>query len=186
MASPAAMRSAASGFTLIELMTTLTLVAIILAIGIPSMNGFIQSNRISSEMTAFAGDLQFARAEAIKQGIPVVLCASSNGTSCSGANAWQAGWIVYADVDSSGGQGSGESAIRARPAWRSSDTFTATPSMTSITFTRDGFATVPVGSGSAVQLSLRTAPINANATRCIQLNRLGHQAVLTGGTGGCS
>lgn len=166
-------------------MLVLGIVGVLVMVGMPSMANLLQSNRVSAELNTFVGDLQFARSEAIKQGVPVVLCASADSKSCSGKNTWQTGWIVYADKDGSGTQASDEPAIRARPAWTSADTFSASPSMSSLTFSRDGFATVPVGTGTAVTLALRTEPVNAKATRCVQLNRLGHQTALKNGAAGC-
>ena len=167
-------------------MVVVALVAILAAVAAPSFVGLIQSNRVTSEVNSFAGDLQLARSEAIKQGLPVSVCASSNGTSCLGANTWQSGWIVFSDPNGDGVLGGGETVLRKRPAWHGGDTFAATPSITAITFSRDGFANLPVGTGTAILLTLQTAPVNASATRCVSLNRVGHHTVLRGGTGGCS
>ena len=83
-------------------MVVVALVAILTALATPSFVGLIQRNRVSAEINSFAGDLQFARSEAIKQGLPVSICASSNGVSCLGANTWHSGWIVFADLNGSG------------------------------------------------------------------------------------
>lgn len=176
-----------TGFTLIELMVVVALVAILVAIATPSFVSLIQSNRVSAEVNSFAGDLQFARSEAIKQGIPVSVCASSDGKNCLGSNTWQSGWIVFSDLDGSGTVTAGDTVLRVRPAWSGGDTFVAAPSIVAVTYSRDGFANLPVASpGASILLALRTAPVNAAATRCVSVNRVGHQTVLQGGKGGCA
>ena len=175
------------GFTLIEMMVVVALVAILVAIATPSFVGLMQSNRVSAEVNSFVGDLQFARSEAIKQGAPVSVCASSDGLNCLGANTWQSGWIVFLDLDGSGTVTTGDQVLRKRPAWVGGDTFAAAPSITAVTFSRDGFANLPVAAtGASILLALRTEPVNANATRCVSINRVGHQTVVAGGTGACA
>src|SRR5271154_4492007 len=88
----------ASGFTLLELMTTLTVAGILLAIGVPSFRYVTWSNRASSEINGLLGDLQLARGEAIREGQTVTVCASTDGASCSNSNSWQTGWIVFSDA----------------------------------------------------------------------------------------
>jgi type IV fimbrial biogenesis protein FimT len=176
-----------TGFTLIELMVVVALVAILTMLATPSFVSMIQSNRVSAEVNAFTGDLEFARSEAIKQGVPVSVCASSNGSSCLGANTWQSGWIVFSDLDGSGTVTAGDTLLRKRPAWSGGDTFSAAPSINAVTFSRDGFANLPVASPVAsILLALRTEPVNAAATRCVSINRVGHQTVLQGGKGACA
>ncbi|MGJ7493747.1 GspH/FimT family pseudopilin [Variovorax sp. RT4R15] len=176
-----------TGFTLIELMVVVAIVAILTMIASPSFVGLIQTNRVSAELNSFVGDLQFARSEAIKQGVPVSVCASSNGTSCLASNTWQSGWMVFTDLNASGTVTAGDTVLRKRPSWTGGDTFSAAPSITAVTYSRDGFANLPVAStGASILLALRTAPVNAPATRCVSINRVGHQAVMQGGTGGCA
>src|SRR3974390_1606006 len=88
----------AAGFTLLELMTTLTIAAILLSIGVPSFRYVTTANRASSEINALLGDLQLARAEALREGVYVTVCASTDGATCAGATAWNTGWIVFTDA----------------------------------------------------------------------------------------
>jgi type IV fimbrial biogenesis protein FimT len=84
----------ARGFTLIELMVAITILAILLAWAVPSFN----NAALSSKLTGFANDLvsstQIARSEAIKRNAPITLCASSNGTACATSGGWEVGWIL--------------------------------------------------------------------------------------------
>lgn len=90
----------ARGFTLIEMMVVLALVAIILGLGIPSFRNLMEKIAVESEATMIAEGLRTARLTAIEEKENIVVCASANGTSCN--NAWDNGFIVYRDSDDSG------------------------------------------------------------------------------------
>jgi len=79
-------------FTLIELLVTISIVAILAALAIPTFDSIALSSKLNSISSNFMASAQLARSEAIKQNKPVTLCASSNGTSCTGA--WKDGWVV--------------------------------------------------------------------------------------------
>ena len=84
------------GFTLLELVIGLFIVAIVASLAVPSMSNMITRNRLSAEYNRFIGDLALARSEAVTRGVPVSLCPSTNQSSCSGNN-WDQGWIVFVD-----------------------------------------------------------------------------------------
>ena len=90
---------ASAGFTLIELMVTLAVAAILLTVGVPNFREFIERNRISSTTNMLVGALQLARSEAIKRGNnPVILCKSNSaGTACNTSGDWKDGWLLYTD-----------------------------------------------------------------------------------------
>ncbi|WP_323813030.1 GspH/FimT family pseudopilin [Cellvibrio sp. NN19] len=85
------------GFTLIELMVTLAVAAIVLGIAIPSFNQTMRNNSSSALGTELAGALNFARAEAVKRAKRVSICASSDGATCLAADNWAKGWLVFVD-----------------------------------------------------------------------------------------
>ena len=68
-----------SGFTLIELMVTIAVLAIVLTIAVPSFQGVIRSNQLTTEANTLASALQLARSEAVKRGVDVSL--SANGST---------------------------------------------------------------------------------------------------------
>ena len=82
------------GFTLVELLVTITVAAILATIAIPSFQDATLNGKLSSLANNFVASAQLARGEAIKRNTTVTLCASSNGTSCTGA--WKDGWVVLA------------------------------------------------------------------------------------------
>lgn len=91
------------GFTLIELMVTLSVAAILLTVGVPGMRDLIANNRLTAATNTFVSSLNIARSEAIKQGRNATVCISdaSPQNQCTGAN-WDKGWIVWVDVDQDG------------------------------------------------------------------------------------
>ncbi len=121
----------AAGFTLVELLVTIALIAILLAIGVPSYQSVTTANRMSGEINGLVGNLQYARAEAVKQGQNVTVCASSNGTSCSGSGTWSNGWIV---VDSN------NNVLKVQQAFGGTDTLASSGNtLSSIAYNRYGF-----------------------------------------------
>lgn len=175
------------GLTMIEVLVTVTLIAILASIATPSFTSIIRNGRILGEANSFVGDLQLARAEAIKRGLPVILCPSSDGQTClTGANAnnWQVGWIMIADNDSSLSQTAGDTVIHVRNGWGGTDTFQAIPGATQVTYNREGFA-VNLPAGGLVTFAARSTPVVASATRCVALNMVGRQTMQQSGTGAC-
>lgn len=84
----------AGGFTLIEMMTAIFILAILVGLAVPSFN----NASLSGKLTGFANDLvasaQLARSEAIKRNVAVTMCASDDGATCDDPDGWEAGWII--------------------------------------------------------------------------------------------
>lgn len=94
-----------TGFTLIELIITVAIAAIVLTIGIPSFNATIRQNRLITTTNDFAAALSLARSEAIKRGTRVTLCKSTDGTTCVTTGGYDQGWIVFVDNLAAGSGG---------------------------------------------------------------------------------
>ena len=93
------------GFTLIELLVTMTVLVIVITIGVPSFQNLIKNNRLRTTTNTLVLDINYARSEAVKRGMKVVLCRSSNpqavNPSCSGnTREWSSGWLLFASQDS--------------------------------------------------------------------------------------
>jgi type IV fimbrial biogenesis protein FimT len=90
------------GFTLVELIITLAVAAIVMTIGVPTFREVIRNNRIVTQTNELVTALNLARTEAIKRGIQVTMCktnytGATPPTDCSTSAAWNDGWIIYAD-----------------------------------------------------------------------------------------
>lgn len=99
-----------NGFTLIELIITLTIAGVMLALAGPAMRTFILSQRLTTQANDFIADINFARSEAIKRSGNIGVCASSSGSDCSGT--WGNGWVVFRDADNSRTWTSGDALLR--------------------------------------------------------------------------
>jgi len=95
------------GFTLIELMVAIAVLAVLLTIAVPSFTGMIRSNQVANQTNVLIGSLNAARSEASKRGMPTTVCAAAKDLkSCSGkAEDWQTnGWLVITDAGGDAGQ----------------------------------------------------------------------------------
>jgi type IV fimbrial biogenesis protein FimT len=165
-------RQASRGVTLVEMLIVMGIVGILMAVGIPSYKYMTNANRISAEINGLLGDLQFARSEAIKEGRTVSVCVSSDGVSCLSTNyAWKNGWIVFSDINGDGNidTTNGDLLLRAQATFRGTDTFNANNSIGTITFNREGFASVTNGT----LITLHAAPASQGSTRCLSVTLVG-------------
>jgi type IV fimbrial biogenesis protein FimT len=180
---------ASAGFTMTELVITMSIVAILMAIGVPSFKFVTTSNRLSTEVNGLLGDLQYARSEAIKNGLPVTVCSSSTGAGCDGANNgndWQGGWIVFLNPASAPNPPNLGSVIRVQTAFSSTDTFEPPVNInfSAITFNREGYATTQ--NTQTVTLLLHDSTSNAAWTRCLAITTVGMLTTQRAGAGNCT
>jgi type IV fimbrial biogenesis protein FimT len=83
------------GFSLIEMMVALTVMAVLATIAIPDMRNLIRRNRVTAASNTLLADITYARTEAVSRGIDVSVCPSADGATCSAGKAYDIGWIVY-------------------------------------------------------------------------------------------
>lgn len=91
-------------------MVTMAVVAVVAVFAVPSFNDFLINTRITTDTNNLVADLMFARSEAVKRGVPVTVCPSTDGAKCmkSGTVDWNNARIVFVDratrgtVDGSG------------------------------------------------------------------------------------
>jgi type IV fimbrial biogenesis protein FimT len=170
-----------AGFTLTELMVTLTIVAILMGIGVPSYKYVTNSDRVSSEINGLLGDLQFARAEAVREGQEVTVCPSSDGATCLvDGTTWNTGWLVWADLNGDGSLSAVDTTnneiLRVQQGFKSKDTMTSDIAVPAVVFNREGFAPTL---GSATVYTLKDSTANKKYTRCLTLQVTGLMATAT-------
>jgi type IV fimbrial biogenesis protein FimT len=89
----------ARAYTLYELLMTLTLIALITGLGVPSFAGIAARNRQHVEINALFHAVHLARKESIMRRRVVSLCPSIDGLSCNPGRDWSAGWLMFENTD---------------------------------------------------------------------------------------
>lgn len=87
------------GLTLVELLTTLVIVAIVGTLAVPSFNSSLRDTQRATAVNAFLHTLFFARSEALRNGHVVSVCKSPDGTTCVKSAQWHEGWMVFDNLD---------------------------------------------------------------------------------------
>lgn len=93
------------GLTLLELLVSIAILAILTSLAVPSMSRMLSSSATASHASNFLADLRLARSEAISRGVNVIMCRvsdpSATSPSCTAASSgntdWSTGWIVFVD-----------------------------------------------------------------------------------------
>lgn len=114
----------ARGFTLIELMITLAIAAILATVAVPSFQTMVNNNRLTSQANQFITALNYARSEAVKRGTSITLDSTTNGN-------WQDGWVIKVGSDT----------IRSYSAFDGNSTLTTTDAPDTVTYRATGFIT---------------------------------------------
>ncbi|MBL8201717.1 MAG: GspH/FimT family protein [Chromatiales bacterium] len=87
------------GFTLLELLVTLAVVAVLLAVAVPAFTALVLDARLTAAVNRVVHGIHVARHESLKSGADVVLCRSPSGRQCTEAADWNAGLIVFVNRD---------------------------------------------------------------------------------------
>ena len=125
------------GVTLIELMVTLSILAILIMVAAPGVSQFIVSNRLTGQSNLLLGDLSRARSEAAARHTSVSVCAAATSTTCAATNvtSWSDGWLVFVDSDADGALAASADILKYVPP------LDGDPSVTSASFTKTGVIT---------------------------------------------
>lgn len=173
-----------SGFTLLELLITVAITAIIMAMAAPNFADLIDDNVTVTQTNYFATAINVARSEAVKRNNNVIICKrSGNVCSTSTTTDWEAGWIVFADADADNQVDSGEEisiidALRTGYTLRPSDVNTAW-----LSFTASGKASSNVaGTFTGIDFSMCSPDKDTTNARTININTVGRTKISKGVT----
>lgn len=160
------------GFTLVELIVTMVLAGILLAIAVPSFQTVIRNNRLSTQANEFISAVNLARSEAVTRGSRVAICKSANGTSCTTTGDWAQGWIVFADPDNNANVNTTAEIVRVREALDGEASLTGSSDLANyISFLSNGFPQSVTGAVQKGSLTLKSA--SGSKTITISVNASG-------------
>ncbi len=156
------------GFTLVELMVTIAVVAILAAIAVPSFRSVINSSRLTSHANELVASLQLARSEAIKRNTRVSVCGSADGATCGGG--WSNNWLTVIEAD---GSVLRSSAVKAP--------VVATSGVGRITFRADGLSSSAINSTITVCIPTDSPLENQRLVTLASAARVGSSRANGGG-----
>jgi len=172
-------RSRIRGFTMIELVVTMIVAALIAAFVIPNIRVVIKDSRISTQINDLKADFNYARSEAVKRRSDDMVCQSTNGTDCIGAAGdWKDGRLIFVDKDKDRVVSNGDIVLRYRGAVGGADRSLKVDVTDPVVFLQTGGTTGPrtfticdeQGTGKGKQLSLSqtglTVMLTAPLTSC--------------------
>lgn len=117
------------GFTLLELMVTVSIAAILLSVGVPSFRSVIMDNRLVRDTNQFVASINLARSSAVRFQRNATICTSANFDAalptCAATTDWSNGWIVWVDKDRDGATDANE-ILAVHPPIDDTTAFTAT------------------------------------------------------------
>jgi type IV fimbrial biogenesis protein FimT len=168
----------AGGFTLIELMMVLVIVAVVMTIALPSFSVIGLRTKLKSYSNDLVASVYLARGEAIKRNASVRLCASSDGIDCAAGGDWDQGWLVIDPNDT---------VIRYQQGLSSGIKLFGQSSVHTMTFEPSGAGVVMTPPGSVTQRYLtlcQQSPDEADEARRITVSA-GGKSRIEKITGGC-
>jgi type IV fimbrial biogenesis protein FimT len=184
------------GFTQIELLVAMVVAAILFAVAIPSFGPMSRANQVSAAADDLLADVYFARSEAVKRNVPVVLCVSANPlattpTCAAPGSQTFSGWVVFVDdsdpttdkpTDNDGTIDGTETVLRKHALL--SSTVTARGTSAFVSFAGTGFVQTVNGNPSATAVVFCSSDGNVgsasgrSAARGLLINPAGRPAVV--------
>ena len=153
------------GFTLIELMVTIAVMAIFMGVVLPNTVTFINSTRLTSNINSLMSDFMLARTEASSRGVRVVVCPAVAAAACStDAGDWSTGRLIFADVNADGLFDTGDTAIKyVGEISKVAFTLTGFPNSLAITFSLTSGSD---SSGRQLKMDISGRPITSRINTC--------------------
>lgn len=164
------------GFTLVEMMVAVAVLAIMLAIGMPAFGGLIDNQRMDSSVATLLRSIHYTRSEAIRRNRHVVM-APIDGK-------WDTGWVIFIDDDNDGAHDAEEVLLREERLGSATTIRTNANIMTYVRYNRQGESELLNGGFQSGTFSF--CPNRAGARgRQLIINRVGRARVQQAEVGGC-
>ncbi|MDO8457851.1 MAG: GspH/FimT family pseudopilin [Rhodoferax sp.] len=174
------------GYSMVELLTVMTLGAILMSLAVPAMTGMLNTQKVRSMGTTFLASLHLARNEAIKRNARVVLCKSTDGTACVTSGGWEQGWIVFHDSNNNAAINTGEDLILTQGAVAQGLHLTGNTQVANyVSYSASGSAKMVSGAFQAGTLTLCLDPASVPDIKKIILSATGRARLQTGAAGDC-
>ncbi|MGB5438453.1 MAG: GspH/FimT family pseudopilin [Gammaproteobacteria bacterium] len=155
------------GFTLIELIVTMSVAIIVVTVGVPSFRDVVKNSRITAQTNEFLASVNVARSEAVKRGETMTLCPSEDGIECEEDEVKKTDWslgLILLDAS--------DTVVREWDPIAASSAFVA----------NSGFLQY-LGTGvlpdAAVNFSLEVYKCSGHQKRTVTISRQGHATVKT-------
>lgn len=165
--SIAATANPSTGVSLVELLVTTALLAILLQVAIPEFGRLLAAWQRDMATRSVTDHLVLARSEAIRWSRRVVMCNSSNGLGCSATSdkEWKSGWLVFQDIDNNGQFGPSDKLIAQSQGLSGIKSLEGNAS-------RQRFVFLPTGMMASGMATLEVVP-RIGASQRIIVNRIG-------------
>ena len=98
----AALPAAFAAFTLVELAIALAIAALLAAVAGPAFHDWLSAYQLANHAKHLAETMTRARTEAIRRGHRVNLCKSVDRQQCADQVRWDAGFVVFVDLNHDG------------------------------------------------------------------------------------
>ena len=176
-----------NGFTLYELLITMTIVGVVLTLGVPNMLAFNQNGRMTSTANDLHASFHLARSESGRAKTNITICASANSmtaaANCGGT--WDQGYIVFVDNDGDiNRSGATETVLRAHGAIADSVMLAVADDATYFSYSSTGLGRPNVGGNAAVsqvvmcdERGVETAAGGSSAARLFVATPLGRATI---------
>ncbi|RJP64566.1 MAG: prepilin-type N-terminal cleavage/methylation domain-containing protein [Comamonadaceae bacterium] len=102
------------GVTLVELIVCISMLAVLVGLAAPAFSNVLSGWRRDSAIRDFMGDLQLARATAVRTSRAVVMCVSTDGIACAtgpDSDDWRRSWLVFSDLNGNNARDNNEPVI---------------------------------------------------------------------------
>lgn len=103
------------GFTLVELLVAVSLLAVIVSAAVPAFNRLTERERAVASTNTLVAHFQLARNTAISRKTFVTVCPTADGARCADNNVWSNGWMTFVDASKTGQPQSGKDILRVEP-----------------------------------------------------------------------